>query len=242
MIRRITITDLTRMQGGFVCVAGYDEAGEAVRLSRPRVLESDLAQEGQAVVFPTAVVECDVREHQPDPPHTEDYTYGTGSIRLVERLAGPRWSAVLMQALFPTAAALFEQPICHDPGSYVQDGQGPRSLGTLVPRAIKEVSYGQDVSGNWDYRLIFMDEQRWYRLKITDFTWHRYCGVLRGSGKEPSAIATALTAMLKKRQVFLRLGLSRGWKKFPDRCFLQINGIYTFPDYLDGKTWFDLKS
>lgn len=43
-------------------------------------------------------------------------------------------------------------------------------------------------------------------------------------------------------QVYLRIGLARGWKKYPDRCFLQITGVYTFPDYLDGKIFADFIS
>jgi len=32
-----------------------------------------------------------------------------------------------------------------------------------------------------------------------------------------------------------------GLERVPDRCYLQITGIYTFPDYLDGKTFLDLR-
>ena len=43
--------------------------------------------------------------------------------------------------------------------------------------------------------------------------------------------------MLKSRKVYLRLGLARGWHKYPDRCYIQITGVYTFPDYLEGHTF-----
>ena len=33
--------------------------------------------------------------------------------------------------------------------------------------------------------------------------------------------------------------LARGWQKFPERCYLQITGVYTFPDYLEGKIFTD---
>ncbi|MGI6627904.1 MAG: hypothetical protein ACOX4K_06115 [Bacillota bacterium] len=39
--------------------------------------------------------------------------------------------------------------------------------------------------------------------------------------------------------VFFRIGLARGWSRYPDRCYLQITGVYTFPDYLDGKCFAD---
>ena len=40
-------------------------------------------------------------------------------------------------------------------------------------------------------------------------------------------------------EVFLRLGLTRPWEEHPDRCQLQVNGVYTFPDYLDGRCFAD---
>jgi hypothetical protein len=45
--------------------------------------------------------------------------------------------------------------------------------------------------------------------------------------------------LFKKNTIYLRIGLSRGWQKYPDRCYLQVNGVFTFPDYLDGKTFLD---
>jgi hypothetical protein len=42
-----------------------------------------------------------------------------------------------------------------------------------------------------------------------------------------------------ERAVYLRIGLARGWEKYPDRCYLQVTGIYSFPDYLGGKTLCD---
>lgn len=56
----------------------------------------------------------------------------------------------------------------------------------------------------------------------------------------PTKASQHLTAVLQKAQVFLRIGLSRGWEKFPDRCYLQITGVYSFPDYLGGRCFADL--
>ena len=102
------------------------------------------------------------------------------------------------------------------------------------------MEYKEGFEGTWDYRLAFKDAGEWYNLKITDLTWHYYCDCLRGQGKEPAQIAAELTAMLKQREVYLRVGLSRHWKKFPGRCYLQLNAIHTIPDYLQGKTFVDL--
>jgi hypothetical protein len=46
--------------------------------------------------------------------------------------------------------------------------------------------------------------------------------------------------VLQGRQVFLRVGLTRGWAKHPDRHYLQLTGVYSFPDYLQGRCFADL--
>jgi hypothetical protein len=48
-----------------------------------------------------------------------------------------------------------------------------------------------------------------------------------------------LTQVFNQRTTFLRIGLARHWDKFPDRCYLQVTGIYTFPDYLRGRNFTD---
>jgi hypothetical protein len=52
-------------------------------------------------------------------------------------------------------------------------------------------------------------------------------------------IIKASAAAKQETTTLLRIGLARLWEKFPDRCYLQITGIYTFPDYLRGRTFTD---
>jgi hypothetical protein len=143
-------------------------------------------------------------------------------------------------SLFDSVSAIFEQPIHDDFGFYVMDCQGPRSLGTACPKQILKAIYGPGEESAWDYRLIFLDnEGKKYKLKITDLTFQYYCNSLRGPDRAPARIAAELTEKLKSCQVYLRIGLARSWKMFPERCYLQITGVYTFPDYLDGKIFAD---
>jgi len=52
-----------------------------------------------------------------------------------------------------------------------------------------------------------------------------------------------LTNILKGiERIYLRLGLARPFKKSAadePRCYLQVTGVHTFPDYLQGKTFAD---
>jgi hypothetical protein len=184
------------------------------------------------------LVELDLLQPDPNPPHTEDFRYAPDSPRFIRKVQDRR--TVLQWSLFESVRSIFEQPIHDDFGFYVMDCQGTRSLGTVHPRTIAKVAYEQGIEGPWDYRLMFYDkEDSFYRLKITDLTWQYYCDSLREESRAPEQIAGELTAQLKAMDVYLRVGLARGWKKFPDRCYLQINGIYTFPDYLEGRTFAD---
>jgi hypothetical protein len=240
MKTRLIVTDLTRMYQGRVCIAGYDDNYRCIRpiLPPPGIAESLLVQDHKPAVYPFALIELDLLRPKPQPPHTEDQYFDPDSIRHIQPVQDRR--AVLKFSQFPGVEEIFEQPVQHGPGFYVLECQGARSLGTIRPRNIHEVKYAQGSDGTWDYRLDFDDaKNNHYRLKITDLTWQYYCRSLRGEDQDPEKIALELTEKIKKSDVYLRIGLARGWEKFPDRCYLQITGVFTFPDYLDGKNFYD---
>jgi hypothetical protein len=241
--RRIVITDLTRMQHGNVCVAGYDTDKHCIRLMLPPhgFAENYLYQGQQPVLFPFAVIECDLLTHMPDPPHTEDWSFDSWSLNLLQVLAPEKRASVLGWSLAPTVEAIFDQPLHAEPGWHVAEGSGTRSLGTLKPTQVEQIRYEPGLEGTWDFRVVFRDEVRQYNLKITDLTWSYFGNSLRNEQTEPQQVAQHLTHLLKNREVYLRIGLSRGWKKFPGKCFLQVNGIHTVPDYLEGKTFADFR-
>ena len=238
----LVITDVTRMQEGRVCIAGYDRHRKCVRpvLPPPGIHERTLYVNDCVVVFPFAVVEYDLLQPVPHPPHTEDYRYDPASIRFVERLDEKRKQVILTRTVFQSVQAIFEVPIYSDVGHYVMDGQGPRSLGTTRPRQILKAIYEQSPEGKWKYRLGFVDgDGTTYWLTVTDLAWRYYCDYQRQNGRDPKGITSELTTALKSSQVYLRIGLARGWKEYPDRCFIQMTGVYTFPDYLNGRTFAD---
>ncbi len=242
MKTQLVITDLTRMQRGKVCIAGYDATHQCIRptLPPPGIAEDMLYKDGRPIIYPFSLVEMVLVEPDSQPPHTEDYRFDPGSIRHIRTVESRK--TVLEWSLFENVAALFEQPVLTGPGYFVMDCQGPRSIGTIRPRNIINAIYEMGFEGAWDYRLHFIDRAgESYRLKITDLTWQYYCQSRRGPAMEPKMIADELTETLWASNVYLRIGLARGWKKFPDRCFLQITGVYTFPNYLVGKIFADFR-
>ena len=241
MKTRLIITDVTRMQEGRVCIAGYDPNCECVRpvLPPPGIHERSLYARGSPIIFPFALVEFDLQRRISEPPHTEDWRYDPTSVRLIGRLEEKRRRALLDQTLSSDIKTIFQTPIFSDFGYYVMAGQGSRSLGTVQPKQLIKSSYDQ-TKGKWKYRLGFVDHSETaYWLTVTDLTWRYFCDSQREAGKTPGNISSELTAKLKSTDVYLRIGLARGWKEHPDRCFVQITSVYTFPDYLAGLSFAD---
>lgn len=243
MRTRVTITDLTRMQDQRVCVAGYDAQGCCIRpvLPAPGILESSLIHAGKPIIFPFALVEYDLIEHTPFPPHTEDHLFDPAAVHGCGALDLSARRDFLQQILFPHVQAIFEQQVHGDAGFYVQDGNGPRSLGTVQLRQPPQVLVQMEGAGALKSRLRFVDGAgAEYRLAVTDLAWRYQAEYLQRSEKlGADAIAARVQALLQPVEVFLRIGLARGWSQHPDRCYLQVTGIHTFPDYLAGRTFAD---
>ncbi len=221
MRKQLVITDVTRMQGGRVCVAGYDKDGTCIRpvLPPPGIYESSLYAQDHPIVFPFAVVEYDLLEPDPYPPHTEDYVYAPASVRFIERLDEKGKRQVLDGTLFEHVNAIFGAPVLAGPGQYVLAGQGTRSLGTIRPQRLVKVIYEQSPGGSWKYRVGFTDGSgTTYWLTVTDLAWRYYCDTQRRQGLPIQEIASHLTSVLSSGDVYLRVGLARGWEKYPDRC------------------------
>lgn len=242
MKTQLVITDVTRMQEGRVCVAGYDKDLKCIRpvLPPPGIHESTLYSQGKPMVFPFAVVEYDLLQPTPQPPHTEDVRYDPASVRFVKRLEESRKRSALFKILNSSVKSIFEVPVHSDYGYYVMDGQGPRSLGTIQPCRVIKAIYEQSPEGKWKYRIGFVDgEDTTYWLTVTDLAWRYFSDDQCRQGRDPQAISSDMTSMLKSSEVYFRIGLARGWKEYPDRCFIQMTGVYTFPDYLTGRTFAD---
>lgn len=238
----LVITDLTRMSGTRVCLAGYTKQGDCVRPELPygQFTEDWLFRDGRAVVRPFAAIEVDLDRHIPHPPHTEDWLVRPGPAVARGQVAPGDRQKFLDRITDPDLNGIFGTRVHQENGWWVEAGQGTRSLGTVKAR-LWEVFHRAKDGGGWDYRLVFTDAsgQR-YRLAVTDLAF-RYFVDYKRQVDEVSGVgpADAVSRALKGTEVYLRLGLARNWPKFPERCYLQVNGIYSFPDYLGGKCFSD---
>lgn len=240
--RRLVVTDITRMDGDRVCVAGFlpDEDNRVVRpvCARGGPREPWLLPASEARVIPFAVLDLNVAK-APRPlvaPHTEDRVVPTTGHRLVGTLSPWEQIAWLESSLSPSLRDVFGATVRADPegqwGRYVQVGEGERSLGTIKSGEILAVRYAHyPERGRWDYRLRFRDATgEEFQLAVVDLAFRRRLDDMRHSGFLPDRVAAETLAELRRQAVYLRVGLARGWEKHPDRCYLQVTGVYGYPE------------
>jgi hypothetical protein len=237
----LTITDVTRMSGQRVCVAGANPEGKNIRLKLANgITESWLYKHGVVEVRPFAQVQFTLVEPQPTPPHTEDYLIKSDYKLVSEPKGMVQRRQFLDKILDSSVASIFGTTIQHEPGYFVAAGTGTRSLGTVRVVGYVKVSYKQQQDKS-DYRIEFRDTAHSnYSLAVTDLAFRFYVDTLRlDRHLDMVTINRILNDLLKTGTVYLRIGLARGWDIYPDRCYLQITGVYNFPDYLQGKCFAD---
>jgi hypothetical protein len=227
--RQMVVTDVTRMDGDRVCVGGYLEDGTVVRpvAGRAGPDERWLRSAQGAPVVPFSLVELQV-DRAPKrllAPHTEDRTISYRGHRVLRTLSDEERQVLLERSLSPSVRAIFDAEIHADAngqwGRYARAGDGRRSLGTIRPSAVRYQHYPE--RGRWDYRLRFTDASgEEFQLAVVDLN------ALRDGGLSPDRAAATTTSTLQTQSVYLRVGLARGWEKYPDRCYVQITGVYGF--------------
>lgn len=253
----IVITDLTRMSGRKVCIAGYTKDLVCIRPlldDRDKVNEDWIQKNDQLIIKPFAEIKfTNVQQMNSPSPHIEDHLVNP-EYELVNILREKEEKQDLLnETLFSSVKAIFNTTIYTDHGFYVKKHTGDRSLGTIIPANIQRINYGPKTYGNktkMGYRILFEDNlQDKYNLRVTDLAFRKYLNSQIPSDtsedeKIYSKISRDIEGKLKNsEELFFRIGLARGWNPEPnqiwDRCYLQITGIYSFPDYLGGKNYLD---
>jgi len=226
-----------------ICVAGYLTNGVCIRpvFRFGEITEDWLHLDDKRVIRPFSVVELDLTERRRSPPHTEDWIIDPDYRVLLGRLTLDEQVRFLSRIEDKNVRSIFGAAIHFEPGFYILSGEGRRSLGTIAPKELERVFFkektgpdGVTVSGKYDFRLAFRDQlDERYFLAVVDLAFRTYLNHLHIERKVLCHDAAEhLTKILRRTRLFLRIGLARGWEKFPDRCYLQITGVYSFPDYL----------
>ena len=127
---------------------------------------------------------------------------------------------------------------------WVRPGASTRSIATLSRVTVVNVQL-PEWDGKLKYRLSFKDDTgNVFDCPVSDLTFRELCYKrIKRDGHPRLTVSGELTSLLKNaNRVYLRLGLARPWRQSAvsePRCYLQVAGVYTFPDYLQGKTFAD---
>jgi hypothetical protein len=243
---RLLITDVTKMRDDGVCVASLDEQGRSVRPIPAAGMNHRRAHlhlpDGQ-VVKTGALVEADFTPSPLQvPPHLEDLVYRP-PLRLLGLADRAEFTRRLKASCAPNLRGLYGAEVHDAPKAYLRDGTGARSLGTVRPSLLMGFDL-EERKGTLRPRLRFAtrEENGFWDLPIVDLALWGWINQVAATRSLASAQA-AIDALLRRGgETYLRIGLARGFSN-PDwdgkRCYLQVIGIHTAYDYLEGRSWTD---
>lgn len=223
------VTDLTRFKEGKaeVCTALISEdSGQCVR-PIPYFTFEQMRKYG---VIPGAVIEGDFTPAAiAGKPHREDCSYGT--LQLTGAVSASDFRAVLQRSISNSVKEGFGSDF---------DGIKLLPIETKAERSIITVKVDPDCFkvekdrfGN--YKVHFTDSSGvTYRyIPITDLGFHQY---LKGVDQSSMNPVDEVNSHFKgSHEIYLRLGVSRAHQSQDGRngYWMQVNGIYSFPDRLD---------
>lgn len=222
--QEVLILAMTYMRSG-ICTAGFTTEPDPVsrlRWVRPakeygNVLLGDMMQCGD-------VVELEIKKPCPEPPHTEDvitdFIYHRP--RLLRRLDGER------------RARFFATHLDRAPADVL--AHQTRSLCLIRPDQVWARFSLDSLSGKYEARVGFhLGNLRHARansqrgIPVTDLKWRALGRAwLRHSPGELALTGSELSERLQATDVYLALGLSRGYQ---GRYWLMVIGVHIVPDY-----------
>ena len=238
----LVITDLMFMWAHEVCIAGIDGQGRCVRpVTVGGVKRQHLFRDGRLVVFPGSRVQFDLSPTETVPPHIEDQEFHPRSIVSRGASGETEWEEILRGTSFPSVESVFGGYL--EGGRRVPPGAQTRSLGTIGDVLIFGVEV-DDSYGRHQYRLDFADSsgKRYRRFPINDLAFRTALEkTIEALGDKREAERRSLRGLRSEDRIYLRIGLARPdlLGDHPEACWTQVTGIYTFPDYLRGKTFAD---
>ena len=225
---RIVINHLTRMQRGFMCVAGIDmESGNHIRPVVPwaQLPVKFLARHGGP--FDMAM-EVDIGETvaSPQAPETEDHVFDP-IVAEVVRVLDPKelWDAVARLARTRLSEIFGNDLTKHRQTCMVELGKGQASLGCLIPRSRTTLFLRERPEKLAEIRMRVQDGEFDLTLPVTD---------IRLFGKDhvtPDTEAVQRTAayLAAGGQAILSVGLTRPFASSPESTavhWLQVNNIH----------------
>jgi hypothetical protein len=234
-IRRLIITDLTKMKEDRICIFGIDSEGRNIRPEIPysQWIETDIIDEnGKLIIQPLAEIEFDFIKSNPKPPHIEDVEININyKPKLIRNLSESEGKILFERIMFESIDSIFCAVIYEN--KYLNHGEGRRSLGTVKMKKCFGIKHFKKDDEKFNFRIQFSDMKgEVYDLKITDYLFNKYYNTKLNEKKlDPEIICNDILQRFNKLNIFLRIGIARPFEKMFNRCYLQVSGIHSFPDY-----------
>lgn len=225
---RIVVNHLTRMQPGYICVAGIDlQSGHHVRpvLAGGRLDTSLLAKAGGLFDI-GAVVDLGATRPHGHPPETEDHLFTPAAASVIGELTPTRFWNRLKDSSAPDFRAIFGSDLrAYGTSAVVNVNAGETSLGCLRLETPPSIEIN-----SWDkIRAHVTDGEFDLDLSVTDLRLYR---------EDHQTPRRKLVSEIEKRigkgvPVILAVGLTRPFRKRGDvRSYhwLQVNNIHLKDD------------
>jgi hypothetical protein len=225
---KIVVNHLTRMQPGYICVAGLDlQTNAHVRpvLDRSRLTVNLLKRKGGP--FDIAVV-IDLGDTKPQgtPPEIEDHLFDPGQLTAVKELSAERFWKLLKSVSRSTITEIFGKKLqAQRKGCAVDEGTGSASLGCLLPAVPPEVFIN-----SWgNIRARINDGVFNVELSVTDLRFYKD----DQHDIQPKVVTDVQRRIKKGIGVVISVGLARAFVAKGDnarRHWLQVNNIHLEDD------------
>lgn len=226
----IIVSHLTRMQSGYICVAGIETAtGKHIRpVLRGRLTNSLLVRYGGPFDM-AAVVQLGSVRYEGQPPEVEDHAFEPAQAQRLHTAPPDAFWSLLQRTAQSSLTGIFGPALkAHGPGCVVEKGGGIASLGCLVP-ASRPRLYLNDAG---KIRMTVSDGAFQANLSVSD---------LRLYEPDQQTPARSVVEAVARRinsgvDLVLSVGLSRPYRATSDdieRHWLQVNNVHL----ADDPTW-----
>ncbi|MBE0415472.1 MAG: hypothetical protein IBX36_02900 [Dehalococcoidia bacterium] len=231
-----------------VCIAGIDPNYQSIRpvLPPPGVLREHLYIKGKLVIRPSAKVIFDFHQVSIKPPHIENLGFDPDSIEYLGLCDKSEWGKVLGASSFSTVEDIYDGLLKEH--RWVEPDANVRSLGTVSEVQIEDIEIEPlKIPGHYKPRLAFRDSTGWiFRLPVSDLSFRAFADYeISRIGTILAASSQILKTLQSANRLYLRIGLPGPWRN-PSTgkvaSWMQVTGIYTFPDYLGGKSFADFEA
>lgn len=226
---KVVINHLTRMQSGYICVAGVEvHARQHVRLMPRRAhLRPQVLVRNGGLFDMGAILDIGVTRSIASPPQVEDCEFDMTSVKTYGTLAGPRFWNMVTQMGKTSLRALFGD----DLGRYrvnscaVPVGKGIASLGCLSPKTQPTLYVRSRPGKPPQVRMQVNDGEFDLDVGVTDLRLYAADHV----APDTERIEQVAQRLRDGEPVILSVGLTRPFSPSPDvpeMHWLQVNNVH----------------